>query len=286
VAVTAGLVAGSSSIVDSVGNLNFSGATVAGTLNAKATVGQITQTGAMSTGALIADAATGIALTNTANALGTLTASNSTSGAITVNNGSNLSLSDVGNSAATGAVSITLAATKTMTQISNSSISANGGDITLSADTMALGSKAGGNDINAGVGAVQIVPTTVSRTIRLGQAGDSVGNLDLSGVELDTVTAAKLIIGSATTTGAIQVFGAPVVLTNAIGALSLLTEGGNITVQQALTLDATTALVMSTQAGGVATTGLISQSASAPITASSINATANTGINLNAGNTA
>jgi filamentous hemagglutinin family protein len=104
-----------------------------------------------------------------------------------------------------------------ITLAGSSSINANGGQITLTADDMALA-----GSLNAGSGRVALTTNSAGRAIDLGT--DTAGKLGLTTAELGTITADKVSIGS-TNSGAITIT-AP--QSTSFNSLSLI-SGGAIT---------------------------------------------------------
>ena len=113
-------------------------------------------------------------------------------------------------------------------------VGATGGNITIRADDMVIEVTA----IDAGTGTVTLKPVTAGQVINLGTTANPApaGTLGLSNAELGEVTAAQLIIGSATNTGGIVV--TDNITATANGTLELLT-GGAITDPGGFTLDPT-----------------------------------------------
>jgi uncharacterized repeat protein (TIGR01451 family) len=100
-----------------------------------------------------------------------------------------------------------------------------GAQILIQADNMTLNGPAGG--INAGIGRVTLLPTTVGTLINLGGADSAVVpiTLGLTNTELGTVVAGTLQVGDSASSGAVTVSAAVGPLTG-IQTLDLETSGG------------------------------------------------------------
>jgi hypothetical protein len=130
-----------------------------------------------------------------------------------------------------------------------------GNSTTLTADRMVLDA----GTINVGTGATNIVtlqPFTAGRTIDLGGTGDPTGTLQLSQVELNTITAGIVRVGDFGTSGSITITAPITDVGTGWTTLSLLTEIG---------------------AG-------ISQNAGATLTVTNLNAAGNSGVTLTENN--
>jgi hypothetical protein len=131
--------------------------------------------------------------------------------------------------AAAGDVTVTVNGASNALTV-NSAVSTGGSVVVLTADDMAINA-----GISAGTGTVILTPFTVARTVDLGT--NSAGNLGLTDVELDRVTAGILQIGSALpqltgniiNTSPITQFGSgyATLLLNTTGAVT--NNGGSIT---------------------------------------------------------
>jgi Ca2+-binding RTX toxin-like protein len=117
-------------------------------------------------------------------------------------------------------------------------LSANSGDITVSADRVLISASSG---INAGAGQVTLRPATEGREMILGSASDAALAVELSDSELNRIFATSLTLGS-TETGRVSVIApiAPISAGNApdliIRSGSEILVGSNITTIDALTL--------------------------------------------------
>src|SRR6516165_103326 len=245
-------VGGNLTVTDSVGNLTQTGVlTVAGTssFTTSATDATITLTSA--------NLLTGAASLNTSGTNGNTSLTNNQATVLGVSNvGGNLVVTDrVGNltqsgaltvggtssfttsatdatitltnpgNALTGAVSLNTSGTSGNAQLTNSlatvlGASTLGGNLTVQTDSINVTGA-----INASGQTVTLVPLTAATTMGLGTGA---GTLSLSQAALNNITAATLVFGSASSTGAMTV-GGTVTLPSSITNLNLL-SGNSITV--------------------------------------------------------
>ena len=230
--------------------------------------GNLSDANAQAIGGLVNIANTGTLSTTT----GILT---STTGSVTVSSTDNMS---IGNTVTgpTG-VSLTVSGAERILTHSAGSIDGTNAPITLTADKMAL---TGGTIGSASGDAVTLTGNVAANAIVLGNVAtnNTPSTLELSNTELNTIVGA-LTIGSASTTGAITVSNAINPL-GATGGLTLLNNTGGIAVNAALTSPA--ALTLAANGGGAATGAI---SGSGAIGATSLTATAATGITLGGAST-
>ncbi len=193
-----------------------------GSVTVTSTGGAITQSAGINAATLTASASTGITLTDPGNSLSNFTATNSTSGPISLTNisttlavtgitqsgtaaGSNVTISQ------TGALSVTGAVSTTATANGNISLTSTGG-MTVTAGVTAAGS-----------GSLTLTANSTGTT-----AGNFIG-IDINGATVQSTTGAVQLLGKGGTTGVSGVViegGGKVQTTGASGSVSITGTGG------------------------------------------------------------
>src|SRR6185369_3417419 len=110
--------------------------------------------------------------------------------------------SSASSSTASGTVTITGQGPATAVDLLSGSVSSLGGEIKIVCDSINVGGA-----INSGTGRTTFVPTNLTRPITLGGIDETTA-LNLTNAELGNVTSSVVVVGSATTSGGIQVQGA------------------------------------------------------------------------------